>query len=71
MDGSPLTQRKDDTEEVFYERMKAFGEKTADVIEYYRTHGERFAEVDGDQAVGQVTAAIRSTLLRLRHAGGV
>lgn len=70
VDGSPLVQRKDDTEAVFYERMKAFAEKTADVIEYYRSHGERFAEVKGDQAVASVTAAIRSTLLRLRHADG-
>lgn len=70
VDKSPLEQRKDDTEEVFYERMKGFAEKTEDVIEYYRTHGERFAEVDGDQPVALVTTAIQSTLLRLRHGSG-
>ena len=43
-DGSKLEQRKDDTEEVFVERMKAFEAKTAPVIEYYRVHGGRFAE---------------------------
>lgn len=66
VDGSALEQRKDDTEEVFHERMRSFAAKTADVIAYYRTHGERFAEVNGDQALEQVTEAIRSTLLRLR-----
>lgn len=67
LDGSPLTQRADDREDVFYERMKAFDASTAPVIEYYRTHGNRFAEVDGDQALDVVTDEIRSTLLRLRE----
>ena len=67
VDGSKLEQRKDDTEEVFVERMKAFEAKTAAVIEYYRTHGGRFAEVNGDQPVEQVTKAIRAALLKLRH----
>lgn len=67
IDGSALEQRKDDTEEVFHERMKAFDEKTAAVIEYYRTHGGRFAEVDGNQTVEAVTKSIRTALLKLRH----
>lgn len=67
IDGSPLEQRKDDTEEVFHERMKAFDEKTAAVIDYYRTHGGRFAEVNGDQSVEAVTKSIRTALLKLRH----
>jgi adenylate kinase len=67
VDGSKLEQRKDDTEEVFFERMKAFEAKTAAVIEYYRTHGGRFAEVDGDQSVEVVTQSIRKALLQLRH----
>lgn len=62
-----LEQRQDDTEEVFHERMKAFEEKTSAVIEYYREHGNRFAEVNGDQDVAAVTQSIRSTLLKLRH----
>lgn len=65
--GSRLEQRKDDTEEVFYERMKSFEAKTSAVIDYYRTHGGRFAEVNGDQPVEQVTHDIRKTLLELRH----
>lgn len=70
IDGGPLTQRADDREEVFYERMKAFEAQTAPVIEYYRTHGNRFAEVDGDRSVDEVLGAIRSTLLRMRQAEG-
>ncbi len=65
-DGGPLTQRADDREEVFYERMKAFDALTTPVIEYYRTHGNRFAEVDGDRPLDEVTAAIRATLLKMR-----
>ena len=70
IDGGPLTQRADDREDVFHERMKAFDAQTAPVIEYYRTHGNRFAEVDGDRALEEVTGAIRSTLLRMRQVNG-
>jgi adenylate kinase len=66
-EGAKLEQRADDTEEVFRERMKAFEQKTSAVIEYYRSHGNRFAEVDGDRPVHEVTMSIRSTLLKLRH----
>ncbi len=66
-EGARLIQRKDDTEAVFLERMKGFEEKTAPVIEYYRSHGNRFAEVDGNLPVDEVTRSIRSTLRRLRH----
>jgi adenylate kinase len=67
VDGSKLEQRSDDTEEVFRERMKAFDQKTSAVIEYYRSHGNRFAEVDGDLDVDEVTKSIRAALLGLRH----
>jgi adenylate kinase len=67
IDGGPLSQRADDREEVFYERMKAFDAQTAPVIEYYRSHGNRFAEVDGDRPLEEVTDAIRATLLRMRQ----
>jgi len=66
-EGEALVQRADDTESVFYERMKAFEAKTAAVIEYYRAHGNRFAEVDGNLPVDQVMQSIRATLFRLRH----
>ena len=66
-EGAKLVHRADDTEPVFYERMKAFEAKTAAVIEYYRAHGSRFAEVDGNLSVDEVTQSIRATLFRLRH----
>ena len=69
IDGGVLTQRADDREEVFHERMKAFEAQTAPVIEYYRTHGNRFAEVDGDRAMEAVMESIRSTLVGMRQAG--
>jgi adenylate kinase len=46
---------------------KTFEVKTAAVIEYYRTHGERFAEVDGDRPEEEVTQGIRTVLMHLRH----
>lgn len=66
-DAAALLQRKDDTVDVFHERMRSFEQKTSAVIEYYREHGNRFAEVDGDRPIDEVTQSIRSTLLRLRH----
>jgi len=66
-DGTKLVQRGDDSETVFHERMKSFLQKTAAVIEYYRSHGNRFAEVDGNRPVHEVTRSIRATLLKLRH----
>jgi adenylate kinase len=67
IEGAKLEQRADDTEPVFWERMKSFHNKTAAVIEYYRSHGGRFADVDGDQPVEEVTHSIRKALLDLRH----
>ena len=67
LDGTPLVQRSDDTPQAFHERMRSFKQKTAAVIEYYREHGNRFAEVDGDRPIDEVTQSIRATLLRLRH----
>lgn len=67
LDGAALVQRSDDTPQAFHERMRAFKQKTSAVIEYYREHGNRFAEVDGDRPIDEVTQSIRETLLRLRH----
>ncbi len=66
-EGATLVQRVDDTEPVFYERMKAFEAKTADVINYYRAQDSRFAEVDGNLPVDEVMQSIRATLFRLRR----
>jgi len=66
-DGAKLVQRADDSEAVFHERMKSFLQKTSAVIEYYRSHGNRFAEVNGNRPVHEVTKSIRAALLKLRH----
>ena len=68
VDGEPLVQRPDDTEEVFAERMRAFWELTAPVIEHYRGLG-RFEVVDGEQTVETVTGSIVAALERLRREG--
>jgi adenylate kinase len=65
VDGSPLAQRPDDSEEVFTDRMKTFEAQTAPVIEHYRNQG-RFEEINGDQPVEQVTAEITRALKELR-----
>jgi adenylate kinase len=64
-DGSPLQQRSDDREEVFVERMKAYEDATAPVVAHYRGLG-RFAEVDGERSVDQVTTEILAAVERLR-----
>jgi adenylate kinase len=65
LEGADLIQRPDDTEPVFVERMRTFEQQTAPVIHHYRALG-RFEEVDGDQPVEAVLAAIETTLLDLR-----
>jgi adenylate kinase len=69
LDGCVLTQRSDDTEPVFVERMKTFEEQTAPVISHYRALG-RFREANGDLPVDQVIAAIDAALHELRQAAG-
>jgi adenylate kinase len=64
-DGSVLEQRKDDTEEIFEERMREFHNLTAPVIPHYRAQG-RFLEVDGDLSVEEVTSSIEAALRILR-----
>ncbi len=66
-DCTHLVQRPDDTEEVFTERMKTFNQQTAPVITHYRELG-RFQQVDGDQPVESVLAAIDAALHQLRNA---
>jgi adenylate kinase len=65
LDGTPLTRRSDDTEEVFEERMRAYNSLTAPVVEHYRAL-RRFAEVNGEQPVNAVTAEVLRAVLYLR-----
>ena len=64
-DGTALVQRADDTIEVFSERMRTYRELTAPVVAHYRAQ-ERFAEVDGDLPVAEVTKAVSGAIVRLR-----
>jgi adenylate kinase len=66
LDGTPLTRRQDDTEAVFEGRMRSYDEQTAPVVEHYRGQA-RLAEVDGEQPVEQVTAAVIEQVRQLRR----
>jgi adenylate kinase len=65
-DQTVLEQRSDDTEAVFVERMRAYNQQTAPVLEHYRALG-RYAEVNGDQPVERVTESILAAVRRLRQ----
>ena len=65
LEGAALEQRSDDTEECFAGRLRTYESLTAPVIEHYRALG-RFSEVNGDQPVADVAAAIVSSVEKLR-----
>jgi adenylate kinase len=66
VEGATLTQRADDTEEVFKERMRAYEALTAPVVDHYRALG-RFAEVDGDRPIAEIAAGIVAAVEGLRQ----
>jgi adenylate kinase len=66
VEGAALTQRSDDTEKVFAERMRAYAAQTAPVIEHYRELG-RFIEVPGDGPIAAIAAGIVAAVERLRE----
>jgi adenylate kinase len=53
--GTRLVIRKDDSEEVISERLKAYEKQTLPLVDYYRQSG-RLREIDGDRGVDEVTA---------------
>lgn len=59
--GGKLIQRADDTPEAVEKRINAFYEKTAPLIEYYRKQGV-LREINGDQSIEAVTAALMAAL---------
>lgn len=65
VDGSQLAQRTDDTEQVASERLRMHEALTAPVVAHYRALG-RFAEVNGEQSVEQVTRSVMDAIVRLR-----
>ena len=54
VDGAKLVTRKDDTEEVISERLKAYERQTLPLTEHYRRKG-RLRTVAGDRGVEEVT----------------
>ena len=66
VEGAALTQRSDDTEKAFAERMRAYAAQTAPVIEHYRELG-RFIEVPGDGPIAAIAAGIVAAVERLRE----
>ena len=65
-DGSALVQRTDDTVSIFENRMRAYSELTAPIVEHYRRLG-RFADVDGDRPIEVITAGIAVAIANLRQ----
>jgi adenylate kinase len=65
LDGTPLTRRPDDTEQVFEDRMRVYASQTAPVVEHYRALG-RFEQVNGEQPVSAVAADVIEAVRRLR-----
>ena len=59
--GTPLIQREDDTPAAIKRRLDNYFNQTAPLVEYYRTRGQ-LAEVNGNQPVERVTAAIEAAL---------
>ncbi len=57
LDGGTLYQREDDTEEVQRRRIQVYQEQTAPLVSFYRDRG-LLVEVDGEQPIPEVTAAL-------------
>ena len=61
VEGTTLVTRRDDTEEVIAERLKAYERLTLPLVEYYGARG-RLIEVNGDQPVEAVMAQTFSAI---------
>ncbi len=61
LDGSEVYQRDDDKVETVTKRIRVYLEQTMPLVEYYRKAG-KLAEIDGTQAVEQVTKELLSAL---------
>jgi adenylate kinase len=60
-DGTKLTRRNDDSEQIFAERIRAYESLTGPVVEHYRVHG-RAIDVDGDRSIREVSAQITAAV---------
>ena len=63
IDGSELYQREDDQAETVKRRIRVYMEQTAPLIEYYRQK-DVLVEIDGAQAIEQVTASLMESVRR-------
>ena len=61
LDGSELYQRSDDTGEAVQKRLNIFFNETIRLLDYYDEQ-HKMLEVDGDQAIDQVQAALLSSI---------
>ena len=61
VDGSQLYQRDDDKKETVTKRIHVYLDQTIPLVDYYRNMG-RLIEINGDQAVEQVTQKLLSAL---------
>jgi len=60
-DGGELATRKDDSEEVISERLKAFERQTLPLTDYYGSQG-RLRRVDGERDTATVAQEIAAAL---------
>ena len=60
--GEGLTHRVDDTEETVKNRLDVYRRQTEPLVEFYRGTSAGIGEVDGDQPVDAVQAAMKSAL---------
>lgn len=68
LDATPLEHRKDDREDVITERLAAYEEKTAPLVEQFRMSSTLFYELDGGKQPEELTVEIFQ-LLDARLAG--
>jgi adenylate kinase len=63
-DGSPLKTRQDDQEAVVRKRLQAYEQQTLPLVDYFRSSGCRFYEVDGNQGAPEWIAGWISGLIK-------
>ena len=61
IDGAPLSQRSDDNPDAVENRLNAYEESTAPLIDYYKTSG-RLVEIDGERPVDEVYEKLISVI---------
>ena len=65
VDGTPLIQRDDDKAETVLNRLKVYHQKTAPLIDYYRSEG-KLVNITGSGSLEEISAEIFETLEAIR-----